>query len=195
MCAKILLGRCLSLARLYLFQRIFQKTRLLQSLFSVFRKHMFLIAVSFQIGDSHLHTCQVRVVGLLGFMSAGVLLVLRVVLNCEPRPIAFPAGPQLRGSCGSPAGPQPARVAWVPRRTSTARVTWLSSPPDLNREGRVAGFPAGPQRRASAGSVPRRTSTATHDHGNMLLTMAWKQTIKMSWWGSLEVDYIISTYF
>ena len=38
---------------------------------------------------------------------------------------------------------------------------WQCSPPDLNCEGRVAVFPAGPQLRAPAGSVPRRSSTST----------------------------------
>ena len=32
----------------------------------------------------------------------------------------------------------------------------------------------------------------THDHGNMLLTMASSQMIEMSWWGSLEVKYFFS---
>ena len=88
----------------------------------------------------------------------------------------FRAGPQLRGSCGS-----------VPRRTSTARVAWQCSPlnlnregpwqrcrwtstasfdrqcspPELNREFCWAVFPTGHQPRASAGSVPRRTSTVS----------------------------------
>ena len=47
------------------------------------------------------------------------------------------------------------------RRTSTASAGWQCSPPDLNRELRLAVFPAELQPRASAGSsVPRRTSTA-----------------------------------
>ena len=48
------------------------------------------------------------------------------------------------------------------RRTSTASVYWQCSPPDLNREGRLAVFPGGPQPRVPVGSsVPRRTSTAS----------------------------------
>ena len=47
--------------------------------------------------------------------------------------------------------------------TSTASSGWQCSPPDLNREFRLAVFPAGPQPRASAGSVPRRASTAGFD--------------------------------
>ena len=49
----------------------------------------------------------------------------------------------------------------VPRRTSTPRSGWQCSPPDLNRELRSAVIPAEPQLRASAGSVPRWTSTAS----------------------------------
>ena len=49
--------------------------------------------------------------GWLDFMLAVadlllLLLVLRVVLNREPRLVVSPAGPQLKGSCSVPAGPQ-----------------------------------------------------------------------------------------
>ena len=46
----------------------------------------------------------------------------------------FRAGPQLRALAGS-----------VPRWTSTTSVGWQCSPPDINRELRLALFPAGPQ--------------------------------------------------
>ena len=53
-------------------------------------------------------------------------------------------------------------------QTSTASAGWQCSrldlnrpPPDLNRELRLAVFPARPQLRGSRGSVPRRTSTAS----------------------------------
>ena len=51
------------------------------------------------------------------------------------------------------AGPQPqVQDGSVPHWTSTASSGWQCSPPDLNREFRLAV-------RASAGSVPRWTST------------------------------------
>ena len=78
---------------------------------------------------------------------------------------SFPARPQLPAPDGS-----------VPCRTSTASSDWQRSPPDLNRQFRSSVFPAGPQQRASAGSVPagpqprasagsvpRRTSTDMPD--------------------------------
>ena len=77
-----------------------------------------------------------------------VLVVPRVVL--EPRLVVFPAGPQLRGSCGS-----------APRRTSAAKVAGQRSSPDINRELRRAAFPCGAQPQVQDGSIPRRTSTAS----------------------------------
>ena len=56
---------------------------------------------------------------------------------------SFPARPQLPAPDGS-----------VPCRTSTASSARQCSPPDLNSELWWAVFPARPQRRASAGSVP-----------------------------------------
>ena len=51
--------------------------------------------------------------------------------------------------------------ACSPASSSTASSGWQCSLPDLNREFRVAVFPAGPQLRVPLGSVPRRTSTAS----------------------------------
>ena len=42
----------------------------------------------------------------------------------------------------------------VPRRTSTVNAGWQCSPPDLNREFRLAVFPARPQPQVPLGSVP-----------------------------------------
>ena len=65
--------------------------------------------------------------------SSSLLLLLHVVLNREPRLAAFPARPKLRGSRGS-----------VPCRTSTASSAWQRSPPDLNRELRLAAWQCSP---------------------------------------------------
>ena len=70
-------------------------------------------------------------------MSAAFLLLLlrlHLFLNRQLRMAVFLAGPQLQVHDGSP---------------------------DLSREFRLAVFPAGPQLRASAGNLPRRTSTAS----------------------------------
>ena len=68
-------------------------------------------------------------------------------LNRELRLAVFPTGPQPRVSLGSVPRQTSRRLPLgsVARRASTASFGWQCSPPDLNREFRLAAFPAGPQ--------------------------------------------------
>ena len=73
-------------------------------------------------------------------------IVVRFYVSCRPPPPPPPPPPclvlLLLQTSSASAGWQ------CPRRTSTARVAWqCSPPPDLNRELRLAVFPAGPQPR------------------------------------------------
>ena len=65
----------------------------------------------------------------------------------------FRAGPQLRALAGS-----------VPRWTSTTSVGWQCSPPDINRELRLALFPAGPQHTIHNHNHKQANKQTNHKH-------------------------------
>ena len=93
-------------------------------------------------------TCRVRVVRF--YVSCVLLVLLVLLLNCDPRRTVFSVGPQ----------PRPSMLS-VPCRTSTTTIPAQCSLPDLNHDHPRPVFPAGPQPRVSPPSVPCRTSTTT----------------------------------
>ena len=91
-----------------------------------------------------------------GARKAIISIIIHPPPNKDNTPSPAYWGGLFSASC---SGPQPqVQDGSVP---STASSGWQCSPPDLNRELRLAVFPAGPPPRASAGSVPRRASTGS----------------------------------
>ena len=97
------------------------------------------------------------------FQSMGFLFpacqvrVVRFYVSCLP-----PAPPPASSSSSSSPPPRPPRRPRRPRRPcSTTTIHAQCSLPDLNHDHPRPVFPAGPQPRPSAPSVPCRTSTTT----------------------------------
>ena len=100
-------------------------------------------------------------------------------------------------SASSSAGPQPRpSTPSVPCQTSTTAHNYKHTITNTQSQARnhnhtTTNTNTQPQH-TTRGPTSKIENYNIHDHGNMLLTMASRQMIEMSWWGSLEVKSFVA---